>query len=72
MTPKTLTPNQTTLSYIVLVQVEHSPEETPYQDAARNSTLERHFLPGPGEGIPLPAISIKFEGIIPVDGGLLR
>ena len=29
-------------------------------------------IPGPGEGLPMQAVSLQFEGVIRVDGTLLR
>jgi hypothetical protein len=32
----------------------------------------RTFLPGPGEALPLQALVIHFEGVIRIEGDLLR
>jgi hypothetical protein len=32
----------------------------------------RTFLPGPGEALPLQALVIHFEGVIRIEGNLLR
>ena len=32
----------------------------------------RTFLPGPGEALPLQALVINFEGVIRIEGDLLR
>ncbi len=32
----------------------------------------RTFLPGPGEALPLQALVIYFEGVIQIEGNLLR
>lgn len=33
---------------------------------------QRHFLYGPGENIPLQSISLRFHGIIRIEGHLVR
>ncbi|KAK7694309.1 hypothetical protein QCA50_001491 [Cerrena zonata] len=62
---------QTTASYLVLVTVEYSPEEIPYQSPPLAPSAQRHFLPGPGEGLPFQSISLHFEGVIRIEGHLL-
>ncbi|CAL1696319.1 unnamed protein product [Somion occarium] len=62
---------QTTQSYLVLVTVEYSPNETPYQSPPLVPSAQRHFLPGPGEGLPFQSISLHFEGVIRIEGQLL-
>jgi len=34
--------------------------------------VQRNFLAGPGEGIPLHSVSLYFEGVVRVEGTLLR
>ncbi|KAI0080014.1 RIC1-domain-containing protein [Panus rudis PR-1116 ss-1] len=62
---------QTTESYLVLVTVEYSPNEIPYQSPPLAPSAQRHFLPGPGEGLPFQSISLQFEGVIRIEGQLL-
>ncbi|KAJ7630516.1 RIC1-domain-containing protein [Roridomyces roridus] len=35
------------------------------------SSSRNYFLPGPGEGLPLQCVSLRFEGVIRVEGGLI-
>lgn len=63
---------QTTGSYLVLVTPVYSPNETPYKFVPAASTTDRHFLPGPGEALPLQSVSLRFEGVIRIEGQLLR
>ncbi|KAI0047802.1 RIC1-domain-containing protein [Auriscalpium vulgare] len=62
---------QTTMSYLVLVSVQYRPDETPYSTPPLGSSSQRNFLSGPGEAVPLQAISLNFEGVIRVEGTLL-
>lgn len=63
---------QTSASYLVLVSVEHNPDETPYKSPPLAPSAQRHFLPGPGEALPFQSISLRFEGVIRVEGQVLR
>ncbi|KAJ7596719.1 RIC1-domain-containing protein [Mycena floridula] len=59
---------QTTGSYLVLLAVTYRPSELVYQAPVSS---QRHFLPGPGEGLPLSHVGLRFEGVVKVDGTLL-
>jgi RAB6A-GEF complex partner protein 1 len=63
---------QTVNSYLVLVTVEYTPGGAVYQSPSQTTNARRHFLTGPGEGIPLQFISLRFEGVVRVEGGVLR
>jgi hypothetical protein len=56
----------------VLVTPTYNPNETPYKSPPAASTADRHFLPGPGEAIPLQSMSLHLEGVIRIEGHLLR
>ncbi|KAH8100482.1 RIC1-domain-containing protein [Cristinia sonorae] len=62
---------QTTDSYLVLVSVEYNSDETVYASPPLTPSAQRHFLPGPGEALPLQSISLRFDGVIRVEGQLL-
>ncbi|KAI0343994.1 RIC1-domain-containing protein [Trametopsis cervina] len=62
---------QTTLSYLVLVTVDMNAEETVYRTPPLPPASQRHFLPGPGEGMPLPSLSLHLEGVIRIEGSLV-
>ncbi|PCH33349.1 RIC1-domain-containing protein [Wolfiporia cocos MD-104 SS10] len=62
---------QTTKSYLVLVTVEFEPEELLYQPPLLAPSAQRHFLPGPGEALPLHGIHLHLEGVVRLDGILL-
>jgi hypothetical protein len=66
------TPLQTTKSYLVLASLRQRPDETPYGTPHLGSSSMRTFLPGPGEALPLQALVIYFEGVIRIEGNLLR
>lgn len=51
--------------------MEHKPYIPTYQTPATSGS-QRNFLPGPGEALPLQSVSLHFEGVIFVDGNLLR
>lgn len=63
------TGSQTTGSYLVLVSVQHSPNEPVSQSASSSNNT---FHAGPGEGFPLTYVGLQFEGVIKVDGTLVR
>lgn len=65
-------PLQTTKSYLVLASLRQRPDETPYGTPRLGSSSMRTFLPGPGEALPLQALVINFEGVIRIEGDLLR
>ncbi|TCD70639.1 hypothetical protein EIP91_002358 [Steccherinum ochraceum] len=62
---------QTSDSYLVLVSVEYDPDETPYRSPPLAPSAQRHFLAGPGEALPFQSISLRFEGVIRVEGHVL-
>ncbi|KAF4605560.1 hypothetical protein EYR40_004346 [Pleurotus pulmonarius] len=62
---------QTTESHLVLISVEYKPQELIYQSASLTPSAQRTFLDGPGESLPLQSISLQFEGVIHINGGLL-
>ena len=63
---------QTTKSYLVLASLHQKPDETPYVDPRLSPSTLRTLLSGPGEALPLQALVIRFEGVIRVEGCLLR
>jgi hypothetical protein len=62
---------QTSESYLVLVAVEHEADKSVYQTPFLSGS-QRNFLPGAGEGFPLQSVHLRFEGVIRVEGHLLR
>ena len=67
-----LTLPQTSDSYLVLVTVIFHPDETIYQAPPLSTNAQRNFLAGPGEAFPLSSVSLQFEGVIRVEGTLIR
>lgn len=65
-------PCKTTESYLVLITVEYNLDEPPYQSPALAPSAQRHFLPGPGEALPFQSVSLRLEGVIRIEGHLLR
>ena len=63
---------QTTKSYLVLASLRQRPDEAPYGTPRSGSSSMRTFLPGPGEALPLQALVISLEGVIRIEGNLLR
>ncbi|KAF5375289.1 hypothetical protein D9758_000014 [Tetrapyrgos nigripes] len=61
----------TSESYLVLVSVIYSPDEPVYQIPPLPVSARRNFLAGPGEGFPLNAIHLHFEGVVRIEGTLL-
>lgn len=51
--------------------MEYSPDEIPYKSPPLAPSAQRHFLPGPGEGLPFQSISLHLEGVIRIEGHLL-
>jgi hypothetical protein len=43
-----------------------------YHAPALSLQAMRSFMPGPGEGLPLQPVSLHFEGVVRVEGRLLR
>ena len=63
---------QTTFSYLVLVTVDCVPDAAVYQPPDIPPGVQRNFLAGPGEGLPLQSLSLSFEGVIRAEGRVLR
>lgn len=63
---------QTTLSYLVLVTVEHISDVVAYQPPDIPPGVQRNFLAGAGEGLPLQSLSLSFEGVVRAEGQVLR
>lgn len=63
---------QTSDSYLVLVSVEYKADELVCGPPNVSLNAQRSFLAGPGEGLPMKAISLHFEGVVRVEGELLR
>ena len=63
---------QTTHSYLVFVTVVGDPTQIPYETPPSALNVQRSFLPGPGEGLPLHSLTLHFEGVIRIEGQLLR
>ena len=63
---------QTAGSYLALVTVEYKSYLPVYQAPALSSASQRSFQPGPGEAHPVHSVSLHFEGVIFVEGHLLR
>ena len=63
---------QTTFSYLVLVMVDCIPDVAVYQPPDIPPGVQRSFLAGPGEGVPLQSLSLSFEGVIRAEGQVLR
>ncbi len=66
------TPFQTAKSYLILASLHQKLDETPYGNPQLGPSTLRTFLSGPGEALPLQALVIRFEGVIRVEGYLLR
>ncbi|KAJ6604206.1 RIC1-domain-containing protein [Mycena vulgaris] len=62
---------QTSQSYLVLITVIYLADTPIYVPPPLPSTSRNYFLPGPGEALPLQCVSLRFEGVIRVDGGLI-
>jgi len=52
--------------------VEYKQEEYTLKHPHVSANAQQTFLAGPGEGLPLQAINLHFEGVVRVDGELLR
>ena len=63
---------QTSESYLVLVTVVYTPSETVYDSAPLPPNAQRNFLAGAGEGPPFHALHLQLEGVISVEGTLVR
>ncbi|KAG8893015.1 hypothetical protein FRB99_002244, partial [Tulasnella sp. 403] len=63
---------QTTTSHLVLITVLYpNSAYPPYSNHSLPNSSQRHFLPGPGEGHLLPSVSLRFEGVVRIEGDLL-
>ncbi|KAF8592018.1 RIC1-domain-containing protein [Ramaria rubella] len=62
---------ETVESHLVLVVVEYSNALTPYRTPRLSAAAQQQFLPGPGEGPPIQSVSLQFEGVVRIDGGIL-
>jgi hypothetical protein len=60
------------MSYLILVTVDHVLDASVYQPSHMGPSVQRNFLPGPGEGIPLQSLSLALEGVICAEGQVLR
>lgn len=63
---------QTSDSFLVLVSVEYSPDEIVYASTPLPVNTQRSFVAGPGEGLPFRGVSLNFEGVVRVEGNVLR
>lgn len=52
--------------------VDVNAEEIAYRTPPLPVAAQRHFLPGAGEGLPLPSMSLFLEGVIRIEGALIR
>ena len=52
--------------------VDHKLDETSYDAITRPPNAQHNTLAGPGESLPLRSISLALEGVIRVEGTLLR
>ncbi|KAJ7293159.1 RIC1-domain-containing protein [Mycena rebaudengoi] len=62
---------QTSQSYLVLITVAYLADTSIYVPPPLPSNSRNYFLPGPGEALPLQCVSLRFEGVIRVEGGLI-
>ena len=56
----------------MLVAVENKSYLPVYQPPALSPASQRSFQPGPGEAHPVQSVSLHFEGVVFVEGHLLR
>lgn len=61
---------QTSSSFIILVNVYQTPEYQPYSRLSVSQSAQGIFLPGAGEGLPLDGLYLQLHGVISVDGQL--
>ncbi|TEB39050.1 RIC1-domain-containing protein [Coprinellus micaceus] len=62
---------KTSDSYLVLVSVEYKEDQLVCGAPNISLNAQRSFLAGPGEGLPMQAVVLHFEGVIRVEGELL-
>jgi len=67
-----INPLQTSESYLVLVSVSYEGNGDVYSPPSLSLQTMRTFLDGPGEGLPFQPVSLHFEGVVRVEGDLLR
>ncbi|KAH9486681.1 Guanine nucleotide exchange factor subunit Rich [Psilocybe cubensis] len=60
---------KTSDSFLVLISVDFN-NDAAYASSPLPSNAQRNFLAGPGEALPFPSISLHFEGVVRVEGGL--
>jgi hypothetical protein len=60
------------MSYLILVTVDYVPDVSAYQPSHMGPSVQRNFLPGAGEGIPLQSLSLALEGVICTEGQVIR
>ena len=67
---------QTSESHLVLISVEVKVDEAvivpPVPSTSNYTAQQKTFLEGPGEGLQRQAVSLHFEGVVRVDGEVLR
>ena len=64
--------SKTSASYLVLIAVEHQPDRPIYEVSQASRSTQRNFLAGPGEGVPFQRVHLHFEGVIRIQGSVLR
>jgi hypothetical protein len=62
---------QTSESYLVLVTIVYHPEGSAYDSPPLPPSAQRNFLAGAGEGLPLQSMSLRFDGVIRIEGQLM-
>ncbi|KAG9037462.1 hypothetical protein FRB95_005401 [Tulasnella sp. JGI-2019a] len=63
---------QTDTSHLVLIAVLYPTSSyAPYAAPPMPTSAQRHFLPGAGEGHLLPSVSLRFEGVVRIEGDIL-
>lgn len=62
---------KTSESYLVLVSAEYTADELVCSAPNVSVDAQRNFLAGPGEGMPMQAVKLHFEGVVRVEGELL-
>lgn len=62
---------KTSESYLVLISVEYKPDDLVAIPPTIPDNARQSFLPGPGEGLDMQAVSLHFEGVVCVEGELL-
>lgn len=52
--------------------MEYNPDEIVYASTPLPVNTQRSFVAGPGEGLPFRGVSLNFEGVVRVEGNVLR